>query len=125
MAGQRAQQFTCVVRRRRRRRHSGEEGAGTREIGGALAIGEQAVMADAHKAVRQGVEQEAMDEFVGRKRHHLGNAAGAIVLPAETDSAVFESYEAAVGDGDPMGIAGEIGEHLLGAAERRFGKDHP
>src|ERR1700692_571970 len=30
-----------------------------------------------------------------------------------------------VGDGDPVGVAREIGEHSLGAGERRLGIDHP
>ena len=33
--------------------------------------------------------------------------------------------QATVGDGDPVGIAAEIGQHLLGRAERRLGIDDP
>ncbi len=45
-------------------------------------------MADAMEAVRQGVQQEAPDELVGFKRHHLGLAVLAIVLPGKADLAV-------------------------------------
>jgi hypothetical protein len=38
------------------------------ELGGALAVGEEAVVADAMKAVRQGVQQETPDDLVGGKR---------------------------------------------------------
>lgn len=41
------------------------------EFGGALAVGEEAVVADAVEAVRQGVQQEAPDELVGSKRDDL------------------------------------------------------
>jgi len=51
-----------------------EQPATERELGGALAVGEAAVVADAMEAVRQGVQQEAPDELVGRKRHEPGLA---------------------------------------------------
>ena len=48
-----------------------------------MAVGEEAVVADAMEAVGQGVQQEAADELVGVERHDLGLAVMAIVLPAE------------------------------------------
>ncbi len=33
--------------------------------------------------------------------------------------------QAAVGGSNAVGVATEIGEHLLGAGERTFGVDHP
>ncbi len=48
-----------------------------------------------------------------------------VVSVAEADCAVLASEEALVRDGDPMGIAPEVGEHLPGTAEGRFGVDHP
>ena len=41
-----------------------EQLAQPRDIGGAARIGEEAVMADAMKALRQDMEQEAADELV-------------------------------------------------------------
>jgi len=38
---------------------------------------------------------------------------------------IIEGDKAAVGDGDAMDIAAEIGENLGGAAERLLGGDHP
>ena len=55
-----------------------------------MAIGEEAIVADAMEAVRQGVQQEAADELVGGERHDLGLAVVAVVLPAEGDVAVGE-----------------------------------
>ena len=49
----------------------------------------------------------------------------AVVLPEEADGVVGHGDEPAVGDGDAVGVAAEIGEHLLGAAEGRLGVDHP
>jgi hypothetical protein len=49
----------------------------------------------------------------------------AIILPAEADPARGQTDQAAVGDGDAMGIAAEIIEHLLGSAERALGVDDP
>src|SRR5438309_12034947 len=56
-----------------------------RDVVGASAVGEEAVVADAMEAAGQHVDQEAADELVDGKRHHLGPVApvGAVVLPPE------------------------------------------
>ena len=90
-----------------------------------MAIGEEADVADAVEAVRHGVLKEAADEFVGGQGHDLGFAALAVVLPGEADPAVVEADQAAVGDGDAMGVAAEIAENLLRSGEGRLGVDHP
>src|SRR6516165_6331512 len=95
------------------------------ELGGAPAVGEIAVVADAMEAVGQGVEQEAADELVRAKGHELLPIVVAIILPAEADPALGERDQATVGDGDAMGISAEILEHLLGSAERSLGVDDP
>ena len=41
----------------------------------------------------------------------------AVVLAGEGDGTVLDAADSAVGDGDAVGIAGEVGEHGLGAAE--------
>jgi hypothetical protein len=53
-----------------------------------MAIGEEAEVTDAMEPVRQGVQQEPADEFVGSKRHGLGLAVVAVVLPGEVDVSV-------------------------------------
>src|SRR5437870_7475145 len=60
-----------------------EELAGHCDIGGAVGIGEEAVMTDAVEPVGQYVDQEAADELVGAERHQLvaGVALGPVVLP--------------------------------------------
>ena len=59
------------------------------------------------------------------KRHRLLLVVVAIVLPAETDLTVLDVEQAIVGDGDAVGIAADVVEHLLGSGERALGIDHP
>jgi hypothetical protein len=91
------------------------------EPGGAAAVGEKAEVPDAVEAGRQDVEQEAAHELAGVEGHDLLAALVAVVLPAEADRAVGHADEPAVGDGDAMGVAPEVGQHLLGPAERALG----
>ena len=48
-----------------------------------------------------------------------------IILPAEGNLVIFESDEAMVGDGNAVGVAAEIAEHMMRATKRGFGIDHP
>ena len=93
----------------------------------AAGAGEQPVVADAVEPLGQDVEQEAPDELVGRQRHRAVPRLPvvAVILVAEGDAALVESDEAAVGDGDAVGVAGEIGEHRFGPGEGRLGVDEP
>ncbi len=99
--------------------------AAERQLGGAMAMGKEADMADAVEAVGHGVLQEAADELVGREHHDLGFAVLPIVLPSEAHLAVVEPDQATVGDGDAVRVAAEISKHLPGSGERRLGVDHP
>src|SRR5690554_3110349 len=73
-----------------------------------MPISKKTIVADAMEAVGQRVQEEAMDELVGVERHDPRLAAMSIVAPAERDA---------------MGVAAEIGQHLLWPAERRLGVD--
>ena len=55
------------------------------------------------------------DELIGIECHHLGLAVTSVVFPGETDFAVGERDEPAVGDGDAMGI----GRHDVQRSHRR------
>src|SRR6056297_421771 len=59
-----------------------------RETGGALAVGEEAEMADAVKAIGHGVKKKAADELSGIKGHRPWPAAMAIVTPTERHLAI-------------------------------------
>ena len=95
------------------------------ELGDASAVRKVAVMADTMETVGQDMEQEAADELAGIEGHHLPLVMVAIIFPEEADPAVGESNQAAVGDGDAVGVAGKVIEHLLGSAERSPGIDDP
>ena len=108
-------------------RRDAQQLAGAFKVGLACRAGEQAVMADAVKAARQDVEQEPADELVGGERHELlpvGSVA-TVVLVAEGDAGLVEGDQAAVRDGDPVGLARQVGEHRLGTCEGRLGVDGP
>ena len=76
----------------------------------------------------QYMEQEAADELVRRERHDalpLGTIA-AVVLVADSERRLRRTRSGAqVRDSDPVGIAREIGEHGLGAGERRLSGQQP
>jgi hypothetical protein len=73
------------------------------------------------------VEQEAPDELVGAERHCAVPRllVAAVILVTEGHTALVESKQAAVCDGDAVGIAGEIGEHCLRPSEGWLGVDEP
>jgi hypothetical protein len=68
------------------------------QVGGALAVGEHAVVADAMEVLGQHVHQEAADELVGGQSHRLVSAKSvdAVVLVSEGDAALDGLDEAVV-----------------------------
>ncbi len=71
------------------------------------------------------MEQEATGELAGVEGHALALVVMAVIAPMEADPAVVDGHEAVVGDRPAVGVAGEVGEHVGGAVERRLGVDHP
>jgi hypothetical protein len=70
------------------------------------------------------VLEEEADEFLSRHGHHL--AEGVVVVgPPKGDLAVIERQQALVADGDAVGIAAEVFQHMSGSAEGRLGINHP
>jgi len=84
-------------------------------------------MPDTMEATRQDMEQEAADELIDRERHDLLSVAAvaAVVLVAEGDASFVKGDQAAVRDCDPVGVAGQVGEHCLRPRERCLGIGHP
>src|SRR6266851_1251546 len=68
------------------------------------------------------VEEEAPDELVGGERHGAEPRlpVAAIVLVTEGHAALVEAEQAAVRDGDAVGVAGKIGEHRFGPGGGRW-----
>jgi len=50
-------------------------------------------------------------------------AFGSIILPGKGDLFVVDTDQPTVGNGDPVSVAGEIGEHRLRPGERFLGMD--
>ena len=90
-----------------------------------MAVAEEAEVPDAVEPVRQHMDQETTDEFVGRERHRLLAIVVPVILPAEADLVVIHRYEAVVGDRDAMRIAADIVENLRRPGERSLGIGHP
>ena len=112
----------CSCRRHlgRGRRHV-QQLAAAHEHRRPVAVREQPGVADAVEPVREHVQQEAAHELAGGQPHHLRLRAAVrpVVLPAEAHLAVVvECYQPAVGNRDPVGVAGEIGQHLLRLSNR-------
>src|SRR3984893_16106980 len=106
---------------------SGEQLARACDVVGARAFGEQAVVTDSVQAFWQHVDEEAADELVGGERHAFVSIAAldAVVLPREGDGLLIEGDQPAVGDGDAVGVARQIGQYGLWSAERALRVDDP
>ena len=97
-----------------------EQAASQCNVVGPVAIGEEAVVTDAVKSVGQDVDQKAADELVGIERHELvaSVALGPVILPFESDALAVEGDEPAVGNSNPVRVAGQVGEDSSGSAKR-------
>jgi hypothetical protein len=76
-----------------------------------MAVGEKAEVAHAVEAVRKHMKEKAPDKLVGMKTHDLLTVAtvSPIILPSKGNMVVIDIEDAAVGDGDTMGVPAEIG----------------
>ena len=101
----------------------GQQLAQVGQVGGATAVGEEPVVADAMEALRQHVHEEAADELVRGERHGLVPAGSLdpVILELEGDALRIGRDQPAVGDRDAVGIAREIGQHRLGSGEGTLG----
>src|SRR4051794_18303101 len=90
-----------------------------------MTIAEETVMADAMKAVRQGVQQETPNELIGRQGHHLALVVMPVIAPTEADLIARHVDQPAVRDGDAVRIATEIGQDRRRAGKGALGVDHP
>ena len=104
-----------------------EELTRSRDVFRAAAVGEEAVVSDAMEAVGQDVDQKAADELVDVARHQLVAVVvlGPVILPFEGHALAVEGDELAVGNSDPVRVAGQVGEYSLGSAKGPLGIDHP
>jgi hypothetical protein len=66
------------------------------------------------------MQEKAAQELVGAHGHHPLFVTPGVVLPSERDFAILEPDQPVVGDGNPMGIPGEVLQDVLGSAEWPF-----
>ena len=90
-------------------------------------VGEESVVTDAVEATGQDMQEKTPNELGNRQGHGLVTIRplGTIVLPLEADTAFITGNEPAVADGDPKGVARQLGEHGLRTGERSLGIDDP
>jgi hypothetical protein len=92
------------------------------QFGFAMAVRQEAEVADALKTGRQSVDEKPPNEFGGFDRHDLLLAFMPVVFPLERDLTAFVRDKPVIGDGDAMRVPSEIGKCLLWSSERRFGR---
>jgi hypothetical protein len=106
-------------------RGDGEEIPTAVDFASADGVRQESVVADAHEASREDVEEEALEE-VDRRKGQLSRAvAMSPVLPTKREVVTLHADETVVGDRDPVRVPGEIVDHLLGSGHRRLGVNHP
>ena len=88
-------------------------------------VSEEAEVADAHQTARQQMQEEAAKELFDRQGHEPLLVAVSRVSPTESDVALGETHQPAVGDGDTMSVSAEIAQHVFWATEGPFGVDNP
>jgi len=82
-------------------------------------------VADAYEAFGQHMEEEAAQKLGGRQGHDAWFAAVGIILIAEGDAFPVEGQQAVIGNGDAMGVAAQVAEHMCGSAEGWLGIHDP
>ena len=90
-----------------------------------VAVGEQSEVADLDEASGQDVEQEAANELDRVEGHDAAAVVMPGVSPAKAHLSAVEAEQSSVGDGDAVGVASQVLQHVFGAAEGRLGVDHP
>ena len=82
-------------------------------------------MTDAHKALRQDMEEKTPDEFLGIKRQGLLSISIFAISITQGDFSVFDLQNTIIGERHAVGVAAEIVENGLRRTEKLLGIDHP
>lgn len=93
----------------------------------ATAVGEKPIVPDFDQSGGKDVETEPAQELVEIERHGFRLGVVRVVLIGKGHGAGggVEGEDAAVADGDAVGVARKIGEHLTGTGERALGINIP
>ena len=76
-------------------------------------MGQEPVVADLSEAAWEHVQEKPPDKLVGGNREFLFFIVVAAVPVAEPYRAVLDSDDPVVGDGNPVGVAGNIFNHPI------------
>ena len=114
--GFRVQDF--FIRGFRRCRHRTQQAAAMLQLLVPLAIRQEAIVTDPHETSGKRVQQEAADEFRRLQGQDLALLPVRVILVAKAHLSVVQSDQPSVGDGDAVGIAGQIFQY---ASRRREG----
>lgn len=82
-------------------------------------------MADSNKPVRQNVLREQIQKVIDIHRHHAMLTSFPVILVVIGYFIIRDLQYPGIGDSHPVGIAGDILEHLTDSLCRRYGVDHP
>jgi hypothetical protein len=89
----------------------------------AVTVGEEAIVANALKTIREEMEQKSANELIGGQRYRFQPIIVAVILPVESDLGIFDIEDAVVGDGHTVSGAANIVENLSRAGKRGLGID--
>ena len=90
-----------------------------------VAIRQEPKITNLHESRRQDMQREASEKLHSWQPLGLPLLFGRPTLVAERDLIAFEGNQARIADCHSVGVSGQVTEHLLGSAERRFGVDPP
>ena len=95
------------------------------QFGGFVTVAEQAVVPDTTESSRQDVLHKSMQQGLRLQLQYLLLAAMGVVTPAQTYGAVGHAQQTIVGQGDTVGVTGQIFQHFPWAAKRLLGVYDP
>ena len=90
-----------------------------------MTVSQKSEVADSHETLGQYVLEESPQELGRRDSHLLLLVSMRVILPQEGHLPIRDGDDAVIGDGHTVGVAGQVTEDMLRAAERRFRIDHP
>ncbi len=90
-----------------------------------IAVTEQAVMPDFHKATRQNMHEEAAYELKSGKSHYFPSVVILVVAPFEGYATILNTEDTVIGDSNAVRVTSEVLDDTGGRFEGRFAVDDP
>lgn len=88
-------------------------------------VGKKAIISDLHEPEGQDMEQETADEFPGTQRHPFGSTVILSIFIGESHFFILYRFDPVVADGNPVGVATKVVQHLLRPGKRLLGVNNP